>query len=174
MALLRTTIVLLGAAALLVGSAAFAQTTAGSDHAPASCPITRPPNPAFLPPPPYPVTPDDEGRLWFGTNELWTVLQAEGVWPALPRNRYGYRQKIAWWHQGLDWRVQPYPDFVITVKRLDGPTPAGLNFRGNVSFGEEWNSFFMSAVDLPTPGCWEITGHLPHYQELSFVVWVEP
>jgi len=75
---------------------------------------------------------------------------------------------------GLDWRALPYPAFVVTVNRFGGPTPAGLNVPGQVSFREAWNSFLRSAVDLPTPGCWEITGRLPSHQELRFVVWVEP
>jgi len=35
-------------------------------------------------------------------------------------------------------------------------------------FEQEWNSFFKSAVDLSTPGCWRSTEHLD--QELGFVV----
>ena len=103
-------------------------------------------------------------------------MLSNGVWRGLPRNEHGYRQKIslvtAW--RGLDWRALPYPAFVVTVNRFDGPTPAGLNVPGQVSVREAWNSFLRSAVDLPTPGCWEITGRLTSHQELRFVVWVEP
>src|SRR5512134_1578479 len=51
----------------------------------ATCPITRPPNPPFVPPAPWP--PEREGgRFWFGTPELWTELTGSGTWGWLPHS----------------------------------------------------------------------------------------
>jgi hypothetical protein len=32
-------------------------------------------------------------------------------------------------------------------------------------------SFMLGGVEIPAPGCWELTGHYKGY-ELSFVIWV--
>ncbi len=50
-----------------------------NSRAPDSCPITKPPAHAFVPPSPYP-TDWGQDSFWFGTTKLWTVLAADGTW----------------------------------------------------------------------------------------------
>jgi hypothetical protein len=76
--------------------------------APASCPTTRPPDPPFVPPAPYPPEPPSvEGdKVWYGTNELWTWLNADGTWE-MARDEHGLFDKSFWWRQGLTGRPRP-------------------------------------------------------------------
>ena len=71
---------------------------------PANCPITQPPEVAFVPPEPYPSVPPERyvNEFWYGTPELGTMLRSSGTWNALPHNKYGYTQKIFWWSQDFD------------------------------------------------------------------------
>src|SRR5690348_8832142 len=47
-----------------------------------SCPVTKPPLMAFIPPSPYPTElPTDS--FWFGTPNLWTNLRMDGRWEGL-------------------------------------------------------------------------------------------
>ena len=137
---------------------------------PANCPITRAPNAAFTPPAPYPATPPPAyvGNFWFGSAELWTMLGAEGTWASLPLANGGYTQKIFWWRQGYDMDAEPKPALTVTGNRLDGSAAALTASEANnarADFGEA----MVVGVEIPTPGCWEITGHYKDH-ELSFVI----
>ena len=59
----------------------------------------------------------------------------------------------------------------MTGERLDGEAPPFKVADANGSYAADMGSAMMMGVDLPTLGCWKITGR---YQdaELSFVVWV--
>ena len=55
-----------------------------SKNPPASCPVTFPQDPAFVPPEPYsPISPFP-GYFWYGTNSLWTLVPVDGVWADCP------------------------------------------------------------------------------------------
>lgn len=140
----------------------------------ATCPITDPPNPPFTPPAPYPATPPSNyaGAFWYGTRELWTMLAADGVWSALPQSANGYTQKIAWWRQGYNPKLEPAPKLMITGKRLDTPAPPLLASNATNASGG-FGDAMMVGIEIPTLGCWEITGQYNGYI-LSFVVWVAP
>jgi hypothetical protein len=142
---------------------------------PETCPVTQAPDLPFTPPPPYPATPPGGGSFWFGTEQLWTMLPADGTWRGLPHYRPtdpGYRQKIFWWHEGYDWRAEPRPNLTVRGKRLDAPAPPLVASRATNGFrAEDLKSFMLVGVDIPTLGCWEITGEIDG-QELTFVVWV--
>ena len=136
---------------------------------PPSCPVTRPPQSPFIPPTPYPsmVPPLYGDQFWYGTPALWTWLPADGTWHTL-------RDKSFWWRQGFDGSVEQQPALTLAGRRLDGqappfvaPAPATNGFRTDLG------AFMLTMVDLPTPGCWEITGRYPG-AELRFVVWVAP
>ncbi len=141
--------------ATLGGSAEFA------------CPVTR--GPVFTPPSPF--TRAHRGAMYFGTEALWTAVEPE--WSALPHSKEGYRQKIAWWSMGYDWTREPQPALTITGRRLDAPaTPLLQDDRANGSHSDVTGSFIMTGVNVPTEGCWEITGHYKG-QDLKFVVLVK-
>lgn len=132
-----------------------------------TCPVTKPPEPAFVPPAPYP---EAHGKSFYvGTPRLW-VLVFPGSWVGLPVWAEGYRQKITWWSEGYNAKADPLPAITITGRRLDGKGPPMVVTGANGS----WTNvdFIMSGVNFPTTGCWEITGKFKG-TEVKFVVSVE-
>jgi hypothetical protein len=102
-----------------VADAAAAGTTA------ASCPTTRPPDPPFAPPAPYPATPPPlyGDKFWYGTDRLWTWLDADGTWP-MPGAPGGVQSdKSFWWREGYDWQTETTPPLQVTARRLDAAAP---------------------------------------------------
>lgn len=144
------------------------------NNPPTTCPITNPSNMPFTPPSPYPATPPSNyvGEFWYGTPELWTMLRTDGTWSSLPQSGVGYTQKVFWWRQGYDMNTEPNPKLTVTGKRLDAQAPplsASSATNASADFGEA----MLVGVDIPTFGCWEITGQY-NGTELSFVVWIAP
>jgi hypothetical protein len=132
-----------------------------------SCPATKPPDPAFVPPPPYP---EAQGNSFYvGTPKLW-VLVYPGPWRGLPHWPEGYRQKIVWWSEGYNAKADPLPAIAISGRRLDGNAPPLVVTGANGS----WTTvdFIMSGVNFRTTGCWQITGKFKG-AEVKFVVLVE-
>jgi hypothetical protein len=141
---------------------------------PAMCPVTRPPNPPFVPPSPYSAT-TSPGAFWFGTQKLWTVLPTRGEWRGLKGYNptdLSYRQKLFWWRQGSYWLAEPRPKLTVTGRQLDASEPPLIaSGPGNGYRDQNTKSFMVVAVDFPTLGCWEITGDYDG-DKLSYVVWV--
>jgi hypothetical protein len=141
---------------------------------PASCPVTRPPNPPFVPPAPYPAKWGTE-VFWFGTPKLWTVLPISGEWRGLrgyhPTD-LSYRQKLFWWRQGSYSVAEPRPRLTVTGRQLDASEPP-LEVSGpNAGYREEkTKSFMVVGADFPTLGCWEITGDYEG-DKLTYVIYV--
>lgn len=174
--LLATLLLLAGCAAPAADAPAPAQAARPvatlPSAAPASCPTTRPPDPPFVPPAPYPPTPPPgEGdRFWYGTDELWTWLQADGTWP-MAHDEHGLFDKSFWWRQGYDWRTETTPALRVTGRRLDAPAPAVTISNATNGFEQSMGAFMLVGLELPAGGCWELTGHY-HGSSLRFVVWV--
>jgi hypothetical protein len=143
-----------------------------SDHVPSSCAVSRPPNPAYRPPAPYPAQPP-RGQFWFGTDKLWISLPANGVW-ALAHYRPGetaFRQKLLWYRKGFNPRLERRPKLTVTGQRLDAPAPPlAVDGPNAAETGDQ--SFMTVGFSIPTVGCWEIEGNYEG-DKLSFVVWVE-
>jgi hypothetical protein len=140
--------------------------------APASCPATRPPDPPFVPPAPYPPTPPSvvDEKFWYGTNQLWTWLNADGTWE-MAHDQHGLFDKSVWWRQGYDWRTETTPRLQVTGRRLDAPAPAITISGATNGFEQFMGAFMLVGLELPAGGCWELTGHY-HDSSLRFVVWV--
>jgi len=140
---------------------------------PKTCPVTKSPVRPFIPPPPYPAHTDPD-RFWFGTEKLWINLPGDGTWRGLVHyipTDSAFRQKLMWWRQGYDWRAEPQPKLKVTGKRLDSPAPPLVADHANAGWGDRDHPFMMVGIDIPTLGCWEITGHYED-TDLSFVIWV--
>ena len=154
-----------------------AQVSATEDSRPANCRVTLPSDGRFTPPQPYPAEPDGKGgfAFWFGTENLWTVLRADRTWQGLrphSSTETSLRQKLFWWRTGYNWKTETQPPLKVTGRRLDGAAaPLEASDASNGYREEDWKSFMVVGMDIPTPGCWEITGRYKG-QELSFVVWV--
>ncbi len=136
------------------------------------CATTPAPNPPFTPPSPYSALPY-AGEFWYGTEELWTMLPADGTWRALPHTDTGYGQKIFWWRRGYDWQAEPNPKLTVTARRLDAPAPSVITSEATNAFHPDFGSAMLVGVEIPMLGCWEVTGHIEGY-DLSFVVWLAP
>jgi hypothetical protein len=150
---------------------------------PEGCPVTRPPAQPFVPPPPYWTDHDPDG-FWFGTKKLWTLLRNNGIWGVLALDSNGgiahaqgeissYSQKQGWYREGYDWHKDPglwggTPLLSVTGKRLDAPAPPLKAYATIVS---SHPPYMMVGFDIPTLGCWKITGRFED-TEMSFVVWL--
>ncbi|MDT8305849.1 MAG: c-type cytochrome [Anaerolineae bacterium] len=137
-----------------------------------ACPVTQPPSPAFEPP----EGPGDrlrEDPLWFwvGSPELWTTLEADGLWTDLPHDQHGYTQKRPFWSEGYNWREEQDPELVLTGRRLDGDAVMTDTGASN-AYHPDYGSMIMTGFVLPASGCWEITAEYKD-ASLSFVVWVD-
>jgi len=137
---------------------------------PASCPVTIPQDPTFMPPAPYDSL-GFEGYFWFGSASLWTSIPRGGAWFGLPDNPEGYTQKVFWWRDGYIWNEEPEPNLIVTGERLDAEAPPLKVSKATNAYARDIGSAMLVGVDFPTFGCWKITGK---YQdaELSFVIWV--
>jgi len=138
---------------------------------PVNCPVTVPQNPLFTPPAPY-NTLGFKDHFWFGSNSLWTLIPANGVWGGLPYDPpTGLTQKIFWWREGYVWAEEPQPNLIVTGERLDAPAPPLHASKATNAYASDIGSAMLVGVDFPTLGCWKITGQYKD-AELSFVVWV--
>jgi hypothetical protein len=139
---------------------------------PADCPLTIPQDPPFIPPAPYDSL-GFEGEFWYGSDSLWTAVRQNGIWEALPHNPGGYTQKVFWWRDGYVWTEEPQPELIVTGERLDASAPPLIASRATNAFASDIGSAMLVGVDLPTLGCWKVTGKYAD-AEVSFVVWVAP
>lgn len=138
----------------------------GSDPgAIASCPVTQPPSVAFVAPDPYPAVPASSSfpeYVWYGTEDLWTVIATDG----------GYHErKSVWWSTAFrGGSVEGMPDIAVTARQLDGEGVITSDGPGTNAYTAV-DGWFMIA-DFPfefPPGCWEVTGSYKG-AELSFTV----
>ncbi|MCA9919929.1 MAG: hypothetical protein KC445_18355 [Anaerolineales bacterium] len=138
---------------------------------PAICPITQPPDPAFVPPEPYAAVPPN-GEFWYGTNELWTALWPDGTWQQLPKSEDGYVNKLVWFREGYVWTEEERPLLTISAQQLDGNSVVEPFTQATNGFQEDYGSFMLTGIALPNLGCWQITGAYGGHS-LSYVVWVQ-
>jgi hypothetical protein len=118
-----------------------------------------------------------QDRAGFGTEKLWTHLPDKGAWNGLPHYSPGdptFRQKIFFWHEGYNLRIESRPHLIVTGRRLDATAPP-LVFGGasNGWTDDKEHPFMVTGVNFPTLGCWEVTGDY-HGDKLTFVVWLGP
>jgi hypothetical protein len=145
----------------------------GRGPARAACPTTRPPDPPFVPPAPYPRRPPPlyGEMVWYGTDHLWTWLDTDGTW-AMAGGPGGVQfDKSFWWRQGYDWQQETSPPLQLTGRRLDAPAPPVTSSGATNGFREDIGAFMLVGLELPAEGCWEITGHYAG-RSLRFVVLV--
>ena len=155
---------------LILGCSFVAQSNRADEQVPSGCPVTRPPDPPFVPPAPHPVK--EAGRFWLGTNALWTSLFEDGIWRGLV-SPSGTRDKFWWWREGwefdTDWRDSD-PGLIITARRIDKHAPpVRAPDVTNAQEGSGWA--MLTVLEIPTSGCWEITGNY-RSEHVSMVVWV--
>ena len=96
------------------------------------------------------------------------------MWYDLPDTPHGYVQKVFWWREGYVWNEEPEPNIIVSGERLDAKAPPLVGSQGTNAYASDIGSAMLAGVDVPTPGCWRITGRYNDEAELSFVVWVAP
>lgn len=164
------------------GTVAAQDATEGGDRLPPNCRVTLPADGRFTPRTPVPVGFHSGFELgvdqfWYGSEKLWTYLPIDGTWRGWNRSIAGdladfaYSNKLPWFRFHPAFSTKDGP-LTVTGKRLDGPAPSFTEkFYSNAFPRDDDNSMIMGGVNIPSFGCWEITGHYKD-QELSLTVWV--
>lgn len=135
---------------------------------PEACPVTKPPAQPFVPPPPY-WTHHNADQFWYGTESLWTLLGVQGAWNL--HNNPG--AKLTYWRRGFDWRKESEPELIVIAKRLDREAPPVAAGPASAVFVTTERPAMMTAIDIPSIGCWEISARYSGHA-LNFVVSVQP
>jgi hypothetical protein len=144
------------------------------ERVPETCPVTKSYETSqFLPPPPYPTKAGD-GRFWFGTDRLWTNLPENGILRGLPDDMTSAHptisEKLFWWRQGYDARVEARPKLRVAGKRLDSAAPRPEVSPTTNAFTQH-TAAMLVGIGFPTVGCWQVTGRYED-DELTFIIWV--
>ena len=155
---------------LLLATLAAAQTQPAGNRQDA-CRTTEPPNPPVVPPAPYPPN-APEGRFWYGTDVLWTMLSVDAKLND-NLNGKGCVTKLVFWRRGFDWRAEHEPALTITGRRLDEIHPLVLSSHASAVFITGDTPAMMTGIRIPTAGCWELTASYAGHT-LSFVIEVMP
>ena len=150
-----------------------AQTEVASLIPPKDCPVTTSANISFKAPEPFSPIAPWKGIFWYGSEHLWTALNTDGVWSKLPENSDGYGQKIMWWSSLYSLKDELEPELVVSGKRLDGEAEPLRFYGATNAMADDIGEAMLTGVEIPTLGCWEITGQYKE-SEISFVVWVGP
>jgi hypothetical protein len=112
------------------------------------CPITLPPVPGLAVPGPYPEQPSQ--GVWYGSAELWTVLEPDGT--------YIPRKGVFWSADFGGGDVEEKPDLAVTWRRLDRELPVvTAGSPGTNAYTPEDGWFMMAGIDPDDSGCWEVT-----------------
>ena len=155
----------------LGGSPAPSTTPRATD----GCSLTIPPQPGFVPPEPFPQqAPELYRSVWYGSDELWTMVDPHGeVWEDLPDDDGDgkFTNKSFWWSADHDLKEERRPTITLTGRRIDGQGsfktggPAGGGFRHDIG------NFMLLGIEIPA-GCWELTATYRD-AELSYVVLIK-
>ena len=130
-----------------------------------SCPTTLP-DPPFAAPSPYPSQPFSGRKEWYGSEALWTMLDPNGeVWSGLPAGSGGLTQKTFWFSN-----LMIPAQMTVSGERLDDPG-SFTSDPGTNATSSDFGDAMLVGIEVPTPGCWQITGHY-RGAELSYVVLV--
>lgn len=140
---------------------------------PPACAVTTPPEVVFTAPLPYPANAPYPNEFWYGSADLWTMLPVDGAWRGLPFSSTGFTQKVFWWRADYDPYAEPQPALTVVGRRLDGEAPALRAASATHALHADFHAAMLVGVDVPTAGCWQITGTYGA-AALSFVVRVEP
>ena len=137
---------------------------------PESCRVTLPPVRQFTPPLPYPALPPSDDRFWYGSEALWVMPKIDGMWRG-QRTAAGYRDKLFVWRSGYDGRIEQQPKLTVKGKRLDAESSPFIISPATNAYYPSFGWAMLAGVDIPTPGCWQLSLSYGT-SSLAFVVWV--
>ena len=128
------------------------------------CPVTIPPQPGFVAtspedvtysehfpaPDPWPSEYPHDGMVWYGSEELWTVLAIDGD--------HGVRKSV-WWSVNFPGGIdEEQPVVSVTWTRLDSKESVVVDNGDEATnaFTPEEGWFMIAGIDPDVPGCWEV------------------
>jgi hypothetical protein len=163
------------AMAAVVLAVSFRAPVTATTGAGAACPVTVPDG-SFRAPPPWPAEPPAYyGSHWFGTADLWTMLDVGGeVWHGLPVDAQGLGQKTFWWSTAFTGGAnESNPRITVSGIKLDDPAPRTLPIGGRATnAAADFGEAMLVGVTVPSTGCWELTASYKGHS-LSYTVLVE-
>ena len=142
-----------------------------------SCAVTKPPAKPFVPA--QLLGHVGGAGFSYGSERLWTILPRDGILKGLVLNYVPipsvYSTWMMWGREGYDRYTEPHPKLKITGRRLDANShplvDRGTEGCCSVTDGPQpLDSFISASFDLPTLGCWEITGRYKE-ETLTVVIW---
>lgn len=159
---------------VLVAAGAFAQGSTPKQD-PENCAPTVRNEPAFVPPVAYLASHTPSGMFWYGSTELWTLLDTEGTWKeslttySATEHMSHYTTKLTYWAASFDARSEVEPALTVIARRLDKNLPTVVSGPASSVFVHgPMPPGMMTTIDLPTSGCWNITAKY-RSNKLSFV-----
>lgn len=136
------------AAGVILPACTGASDTVGDGYVDGECHPTITEN-EFTPPEPYVPSRQAKELVWYGTNELWTVLDMDG--DHSPR-------KSVWWSENFPGgAVEESPEIVVTWTRLDTNAEVVTVPNGTNAHTDQDGWFMIGGIDPDIPGCWEVT-----------------
>jgi hypothetical protein len=143
----------------------------GPPIAAGGCAVTRP-EPALAAPSPYPASPPDERYAWFGTPELWTMLDLDGEVVDAANTAFPVGVKVFWWSSNwAGMREDQEPALSVVATRLDGPGTVTADHATNASAASLGGEAMLTGIEFPTPGCWQLTAQYGD-AALSYIAWI--
>jgi hypothetical protein len=104
---------------------------------------------------------------WFGTDSFAAQLPAGGVWPTTEPGHL-IAVKLIWRSAGFKPGMET--NLAVTVKPLNGAQATAVVLGNTNAYAGDFGGWaMMTGIDLPSAGCWEITGRY-RGEELRFVV----
>ena len=113
------------------------------------------------------------GHQWYGSADLWTSLDSLGAqWQIQSDGSTGLVHQTLWWSEHYDLSYGgTEPDIVVTARSLDGGGNAEAAALPTNAWTARGGLSMLVALELPTGGCWHVTGTYEGHT-LSYVVWV--
>jgi hypothetical protein len=122
-------------------------TTAAVAVVPDECDATIP-DEVFVPPGDLPATRTD-GKVWYGTDELWTAIPANGI---------SDFQKSTWWSSNFPGSAEePHPEIEVTYRLLGDESETLTNSNVIVASTPDEGSYMSVGFQPDLQGCWEVT-----------------
>lgn len=107
----------------------------------------------------------------YGLPGLWTTIPRSGSWPTSTSTSGGRFIRTFWYSSLWSMTDEPSPSISVSAGRFGGGQSVTGSAAVSARSRELGNSMIVS-FDLPSGGCWEITGTY-RGQSLSYVVWIE-
>lgn len=112
----------------------------------------------------------DERYAWFGTPQLWTMVELDGeVWDAA---NTAFPVGVKMFLRSSNWagmREEQEPALTVVATRLDRPGTVTTDHATNAAADSLVGEAMLAGIEFPNPACWQITAE---YREavLSYIV----